>query len=52
MQGVGQTTVQAVNDLNLPIVMASVFLGVTFVVVSNVVVEMSYAVIDSRVRLG
>jgi peptide/nickel transport system permease protein len=52
MHGVGQTAVQAINDLNLPFVMATVFLGATFVVVSNVVVDMSYAVIDPRVRLG
>jgi peptide/nickel transport system permease protein len=52
MHGVGQTAVQAVNDLNLPIVMATVLLGATFVVVSNVVVDMLYAVIDPRVRLG
>jgi peptide/nickel transport system permease protein len=52
LHGVGQTAVQAVNDLNLPIVMATVLLGATFVVVANVVVDMLYAVIDPRVRLG
>ena len=51
MRGVGQITVQAVNDLNLPIVMATVLLAATFVIVANVVVDMLYAVIDPRVRL-
>ena len=52
MRGVGQIAVKAVNDLNLPIVMATVLLAATFVVVSNVVVDMLYAVIDPRVRLS
>jgi peptide/nickel transport system permease protein len=52
MRGIGQIAVQAVNDLNLPIVMATVLIAATFVVVSNVVVDMMYAVIDPRVRLG
>jgi peptide/nickel transport system permease protein len=52
MRGVGQITVQAVNDLNLPIVMATVLLAATLVIASNVVVDMLYAVIDPRVRLG
>jgi peptide/nickel transport system permease protein len=52
MRGIGQIAVQAVNDLNLPIVMATVLIAATFVVVSNVVVDMLYAVIDPRVRLG
>jgi peptide/nickel transport system permease protein len=52
MRGIGQIAVQAVGDLNLPIVMATVFLAATFVVASNVVVDMLYAVIDPRVRLS
>jgi peptide/nickel transport system permease protein len=52
LHGVGQISIQAVNDLNLPIVMATVFLAAIFVVASNVVVDMLYAVIDPRVRLG
>ena len=51
MHGVGQITVQAVNNLNLPVVMATVLIAATFVIVSNVVVDMLYAVIDPRVRL-
>ena len=52
MQGIGQISVTAVSNLNLPVVMATVLIAATFVVVSNVVVDMLYAVIDPRVRLG
>jgi peptide/nickel transport system permease protein len=52
LRGIGQISVQSVNDLNLPIVMATVFLAAIFVVASNVVVDMLYAVIDPRVRLS
>ena len=52
MRGMGQIAVQAVNDLNLPIVMATVLIAGTFVIVSNVVVDILYAWIDPRVRLG
>jgi peptide/nickel transport system permease protein len=52
MQGMGQIAVNAVNNLNLPVVMATVLIAATFVVVSNVAVDMLYAVIDPRVRLS
>jgi peptide/nickel transport system permease protein len=52
MQGMGQIAVTAVNNLNLPVVMATVLIAATFVVVSNVAVDMLYAVIDPRVRLS
>src|SRR5215475_5041587 len=44
MQGMGQISVQAVQNLNLPVVMATVLIAATFVIVSNVVVDMLYAV--------
>jgi peptide/nickel transport system permease protein len=52
LQGIGQTAILAVTNLNLPVVMATVLLAATFIVVSNVIVDMLYAVIDPRVRLG
>jgi peptide/nickel transport system permease protein len=52
MQGVGRIAVNAISALNLPVVMATVLIAATFIVVSNVVVDMLYAVIDPRVRLS
>jgi peptide/nickel transport system permease protein len=50
--GVGKISVNAIGDLNLPIVMATVLIAATFVVVANVGVDMLYAVIDPRVKLS
>jgi peptide/nickel transport system permease protein len=50
--GVGRIAVNAIGDLNLPVVMATVLLAAVFIVVSNVVVDLLYAVIDPRVKLS
>jgi peptide/nickel transport system permease protein len=52
LQGLGRLTVQAATELNLPIVMATVLLSAFFIVTANVIVDVLYAVIDPRVRLG
>jgi peptide/nickel transport system permease protein len=52
LQGLGRISVQAVEDLNLPIVMATVLLAATFIVVANIIVDLLYAVVDPRVRLS
>jgi peptide/nickel transport system permease protein len=52
LQGVGRIAVNAIGTLNLPVVMATVLLAATFIVASNVIVDMLYAVIDPRVRLS
>jgi peptide/nickel transport system permease protein len=52
LQGLGKTAVQAVEDLNLPIVLATVLLAATFIVVANIIVDLLYAVVDPRVRLS
>ncbi|HEY3503524.1 MAG TPA: ABC transporter permease [Actinocatenispora sp.] len=52
VNGLGRASVDAVNQLNLPVVMATVLLAAFFIIVTNVVVDMLYSVIDPRVRLG
>ena len=52
VNGLGRTAVQAVNDLNLPVVMATVLLAAFFIIVMNIIVDVLYSVIDPRVRLG
>ena len=52
MLGMGRQAVLAVANLNLPIIMATVLIAAVAVVISNVVVDMMYAVIDPRVRLS
>jgi peptide/nickel transport system permease protein len=50
--GVGRQAVLAVNNSNLPIIMATVLLAAVFIVAANLIVDMLYAVIDPRVRLS
>jgi ABC-type dipeptide/oligopeptide/nickel transport system permease component len=51
-KGLGTVTLQAVQNLDFPIVMgATIFIAFLFVVV-NIVVDVLYAVLDPRVKLG
>ena len=52
LQGLGRTAVDAVAKLNLPIVLATVLLAALFIVTMNIIVDLLYAVVDPRVRLG
>ncbi|HWS33718.1 MAG TPA: ABC transporter permease [Actinoplanes sp.] len=52
LNGIGREAAQAVADLDLPIVMATVLLAAFFIVAMNIIVDVLYAVIDPRVRLG
>lgn len=52
LQGVGRLAVQASQELNLPIVMATVLAAAFFVVAANLVVDVLYAAMDPRVRLS
>lgn len=52
LNGIGREAAEAVLDLNLPLVMATVLLAAFFIVAMNIIVDLLYAVIDPRVRLG
>ncbi|MFI6133994.1 ABC transporter permease [Micromonospora sp. NPDC051141] len=52
LNGMGRTAVDAVRAGDLPTIMATVLIAAVFVVLANVVVDLLYAVIDPRVRLG
>ncbi|SCL68889.1 ABC transporter permease [Micromonospora chersina] len=52
IQGLGRTAVEAVRQGDLPTIMATVLISALFVVVANIVVDLLYAYIDPRVRLG
>jgi peptide/nickel transport system permease protein len=49
-QGVGQATVQASTEFDLPMLVVIVLLASAFVVVLNLIVDLLYGVIDPRVR--
>jgi peptide/nickel transport system permease protein len=52
LQGLGRTAVDAVRSGDLPTIMATVLVAAAFIVVANIVVDLLYAFIDPRVRLG
>lgn len=49
--GLGQISVQAVSQDNLPVIIGFVILASMFVVVANILVDLVYAALDPRVRI-
>jgi peptide/nickel transport system permease protein len=52
LPGIGKYSVDAIVNNDLPKVLGVVLLGSIFIVLANLVVDLLYAVIDPRVRLG
>jgi peptide/nickel transport system permease protein len=50
LPGVGKLTFEALQNLDLPIIMATVIYAAFFVVLANAVVDLVYARLDPRVR--
>ena len=50
--GLGLLTVQSARNFDLPTTVALVVLLASFVIMANVIVDLLYAVVDPRVRLG
>ena len=50
LQGVGRLTYQALTNLDLPLIMATVMYSAFFVVLANAVVDVVYLFLDPRVR--
>jgi peptide/nickel transport system permease protein len=50
IHGVGFLTYQALTNLDLPTIMATVIYGAFFIVVANAIVDVAYARLDPRVR--
>lgn len=53
LPGLGRLSIKAVlMDYDLPVILATTMLAATFVVVMNLIVDVMYAVLDPRVRVG
>ena len=50
--GIGQDSVQAIDQGNLPVIIGFVLVAAVFVVVANIIVDVCYALLDTRVRLA
>jgi peptide/nickel transport system permease protein len=51
LQGLGQETVTSITQGDQPVVIGFVILASLFVVVANIIVDISYAALDPRVRI-
>jgi peptide/nickel transport system permease protein len=52
IQGVGRLTFTALQNFDLPLIMATVMYAAFFIVIANAVVDILYAWLDPRVRRG
>ena len=50
LQGVGKLTFDALQNLDLPVIMTTVLYASFFVVIANAVVDVTYILLDPRVR--
>jgi peptide/nickel transport system permease protein len=50
--GIGQVSVQAIDQDNLPVIIGFVIIASAFVVVANIIVDLVYAMLDPRVRIS
>ena len=51
-QGLGWTSIRAITDTDLPLIVGIVLVASFFIVIANLVVDVLYGVIDPRVRLA
>jgi peptide/nickel transport system permease protein len=52
LPGLGQLAWQSVTNQDLPVIIGTVLVASLFIVVANILVDLSYAVLDPRVRLA
>jgi peptide/nickel transport system permease protein len=52
LPGLGKTAVTAITQQDLPVIIGIVLVASTAVVVANILVDLCYAFLDPRVRLG
>jgi peptide/nickel transport system permease protein len=50
--GIGQDSVEAIDQGNLPLIIGFVLAAAVFVIVANILVDIAYALLDPRVRLS
>jgi len=52
LRGLGYEAVQAISQSDLPVILGVTLFAAFFVIMANLVVDLLYAVVDPRVRLG
>jgi peptide/nickel transport system permease protein len=52
LPGIGKLTFDSLQNLDLPVILATVTYAAFFIVIANVVVDLVYAWLDPRVRIA
>ncbi|HMV14710.1 MAG TPA: ABC transporter permease [Chitinophagales bacterium] len=52
LDGLGSKTVQSLNTFDFPVVMGSILFAATVFIIMNFLVDMLYAILDPRIRIG
>ena len=52
IRGIGLQALESIGNKDLPMISATVLIAATFVVLMNIVVDLTYAILDPRVRLS
>jgi peptide/nickel transport system permease protein len=52
IDGLGLEAINALNNQDLPVIVGIVLFGTLTVVLANLVVDLLYAVLDPKIRLG
>jgi peptide/nickel transport system permease protein len=52
LPGVGKLTYDSLENLDLPMIMATVMYASFFIIIANAIVDIIYGLLDPRVRVG
>ena len=50
LPGIGKQAIDAIGQLDIPMIMGTVLFAALLIVLSNIAVDLSYALIDPRIR--
>jgi peptide/nickel transport system permease protein len=50
LPGIGKQAIDAIGQLDIPIIMGTVIFAALLIVVSNIIIDLSYVLIDPRIR--
>jgi peptide/nickel transport system permease protein len=52
LKGIGTLSLEAVYELDLPLIIGTVIFGAFFIIMANLIVDMLYAALDPKVRIS
>jgi peptide/nickel transport system permease protein len=52
LRGIGSTALEAVRELDLPVIIGTVIFSAFFIIMANLIVDLLYAILDPKVRIA